>query len=131
MNTSPELVDKLENLIDRVSQKKVFVVNKTSDTDYEILDYASREPVIRYLPTRDVAEKICNKYNHQKFYTLTRRHEIAHLLRKISSYRAELEYYNNVASNAESDFARTTAQIRKTESRARINNYISELMAIV
>lgn len=131
MNTTPELVNKFEKIVDRVSQKKIFVVNKTPDTYYQILEYNTQEVMIDHVPTREIAGKICDKYNRQKIYTLTRRREIANLIEKIAIYRADLEFYDNVAHNAESKFSRTTALIRKTESRARATNFIQELGSII
>jgi sugar-specific transcriptional regulator TrmB len=87
--------EQLDDIIDRIKHRYIFVVNKESDF-YQVLDYRTKKIMINYLPTRGIAEKITEKYNDKITYSESKKEKIAHAVKEFLKLHADIQHYSNI-----------------------------------
>ena len=120
----------LDQLIDQVSLKPVFVVGRSGNY-YQVINYNDKTVVVNFLPTREIAEKIMNKYNAQFKYTNSRKREIAESLRSYVRYNTELEHYEYVLAYTTDSDIKLTTWIRIQNTEIKKQNTVKLLKSLI
>ena len=123
------LADKIDGLVANVSKRGVFVVKRNKNSDgYEVLDYVSRRPVITDLPTRTIANKLCNSYNKgnriKDFHT---KQKFRNLIDRIYKLKLDCMYYSRTITTSADMFKVEVAEVRKDFAMLQLKSLYSDL----
>lgn len=122
-----DLAKKLDRLAEKVSSKDIYVVGRNEEY-YTVVDYKTGKITFNHLPTRTVANKLCNRVNRKKLPKEVIK-EIYKLLQQYYYLRTDTEFYNHTIANTSSEVTLDAALARLDLSIARMQNIISKILS--
>jgi hypothetical protein len=123
-----KLAEKLEDLSQRVADRGIFVVRKNDYNEWELYDYGRDRVIFDNLPNKQIAQRICDKYNaSRKRYSLDRQRKIYNLCREISKHNMDCVFYLHTMQHTEDIDKRITTSIRMDFAKENIRRLIRDL----
>lgn len=119
-----------DEIIDRVKQYPVFVVDKNNHF-YRVIEYKKQRVIVDLLPTRDAAEKICERYNTKKTYSDRRKKEIAENIKTCAKYHHDISHYLNSLQTAEDSDTRTNIWNRLQDAEIKQQYAVKKLESLI
>jgi len=111
-----DLAKKLDNLAERVSSKNIFVVGKDDFNHYTIVNYKNSSVIFSEIPTKKIANKLCNTLNKSSKIKINTK-ELYKNLHYYNKLKNDIMFYNhtiNVSSDSVLKFTvRTRLQTAK------------------
>lgn len=104
---------KLEQAVKNVSKKPVFCVER-KENYFVIKNYYSNRTVIKYVPTRRIAEKICSRYNKNKPFSFTEKRTLQRLIERYMKLMSEQFHYESIIRDSKEKDSRDTVRSRYT-----------------
>jgi len=88
-----QLAEKLENLSDRVASRGIYISRKNDYDQWDVYDYGRDNVVFDNIPSRDIAEKICERYNKNLKYSTLKHAKIRSICNNISKHSTDCIFY--------------------------------------
>lgn len=118
------LAEKLTDIASKVAKKPIFVI-ASSDFDYVILNYYTKEAVVKGIPSKSLAYFLCDQLN-----TVTHRPRIANMQYYINMYSKhyhDCTFYKNTIKNTTDLFKKNIIMTRLDVSIENLKLALSNL----
>ena len=103
------LAKKLTDIAANVAKKPIFVIT-VNDGLYDILDYYTKQPVIRSIPSKGLAYFVCDSFNRNKkkpsFNT------VQHYVNSYSKHYYDCEFYKHTIKTTKDYFKKSVTITR-------------------
>lgn len=130
-NNRKSIAVKLDTIVRKVSKRGIFVVGKNHDTgNYEVINYANKNPVISSLPTRKIADAFCTKYNKGQHINKDSR-KLGEILYRIDKLRNDCMFYNYTMTVSKDPVRVEVATNRKDLAVLQLNDLHEKLLAFL
>lgn len=126
-----EIAHKLEDLSNRVAARGIFVVRKNSYNQFDLFDYVHNRVIFDNLPSKALANKICDKFNNNKKRNSINVKKVRKLCTAISKHSVDCVFYLHTLDNS-TDLVKRHATFTRLElSKAIIESLIKELKSVI
>lgn len=116
---------KLDTLAEKVSKLPIYVINK-SDRYYQILNYYNKTVYLDDIPTKFIAERLCEKVNSKSLSNNWLK-EVKELLDHYAKMDYDCIYYTYTIENTEDSVTRSVAQMRREATMDNLRHVIQKL----
>lgn len=121
------LAEKLEDLSEKVAARGIYVVRKNDYNQWDLLDYSQNQVIFDSLPNRDVANKICESYNKNRKYGVSRIIRIKNICKEITKHSNDCVFYIHTIQNTQDFDKYVYTNTRLQQSKHRIKHLMKEL----
>ena len=128
-----ELVNKLDQISKNVARKGIFVARQNKYNQYDVFDYANKKLYYDNIPTKDIAQSICDRLNKRKNkYAIPHRSKrIIELCDNISKHNIDCLHYLHIITTTKDEFKHTALSIRLKESQLTLKHLMNDLRGCI
>lgn len=123
------VASQLDTLVENVSKRGIFVIQK-DDRYYQVKNYLTNQVLLDFIPTKHIAERLCNKYNNNRLISHTWKQKVTELLGEYSKLDQDCIYYTYTIFNTEDEVTKDVATIRREYASMQIKHVIYKLSTI-
>lgn len=121
-----KLAAKLAELTDNIASRGVYIV-VPQDHWYTVIDYLTRDTVLREIPGRDVAEKIAQRLNSYKKVPGNKIVKARELISGLHKHGNDIEFYRNIIRNSADQNRIDVALVRLNMSKQHLEKHIRDV----
>ncbi len=104
-----ELSQKLNEIAAKVAKKPIFVISKNNDA-FEILEYYTKQPIIKNIPSKSLSKFLCDSFNKSK--KTASYSTIQHYINVYSKHYYDCEFYKHTIKTTKDSFKRAVTITR-------------------
>lgn len=123
-----ELAKKLDILAEQVSTKPIYVVGK-KDNFYTLVDYKSKNIVCNDIPTRDIANRLCTRFNSKKLVKPNKK-QLTEYLKEYHKLLTDTYFYKHTISSTRDDVSLYTAISRLDFTKAKMKAIAAKILSM-
>lgn len=104
-----EIAKKLNHIASNVAKKPVYVISRMNG-NYNIVNYYNNNSVIRYIPSKSLAQYMCDAFNKKKTNKCFR--SIQQYVDTYSKHYYDCEFYKHTINTTNDEFKRSVTITR-------------------
>lgn len=123
-----QIANKLDHLIDSVTKKGIFVLDR-SESHYSVVDYLNKRVLISEIPDKSMAEYLCGRYNKNTM-TKEKNKEVAKLLNQYRKLETDCVFYSHTIAKSDDEVTVDVARMRKNYTVLQLKKIREEIKNI-
>jgi UDP-N-acetyl-D-mannosaminuronic acid transferase (WecB/TagA/CpsF family) len=123
---SKQVTQSFKGIVDTVKNRPVYVIAQNAHCGYDLVDYNSRQPVLSQIPTKHLADMVCEHCNtkNRTVYYFSKAQQVLEQYTKLYN---DTTVYSHIAYNSKDNSRASVARMRLMHARQQMEQLLLSL----